>query len=208
MTDISTDHGTFVVERMLDVPVLRVYSALADAKARAIWGAPSDTAVFIYDEANFAVGGRDLARCGAKEDPRYRVETRYVDIVPERRVVSTETIHELDKLLATNITTLELFSDGQRTQVKVTVQVTSFVGPSMINNTRAGHEGSLANMARHLDWRTNRYIEVYAYCIVNGASASQAPGGGPSGSRWNGVGRRTDARRLRQRWRPADAQWP
>ncbi len=151
MTDISTDHGTFVVERMLDVPVLRVYSALADAKARAIWGAPSDTAVFIYDEANFAVGGRDLARCGAKEDPRYRVETRYVDIVPERRVVSTETIHELDKLLATNITTLELFSDGQRTQVKVTVQVTSFVGPSMINNTRAGHEGSLANMARHLD---------------------------------------------------------
>jgi hypothetical protein len=114
-------------------------------------GAPSDTAVFIYDEANFAVGGRDLARCGAKEDPRYRVETRYVDIVPERRVVWIETIHELDKLLATNITTLELFSDGQRTRLKVTVQVTSFVGPSMINNTRAGHEGSLANMARHFD---------------------------------------------------------
>jgi uncharacterized protein YndB with AHSA1/START domain len=151
MTDISTDHGTVVVERTLDVPVLRVYSALADAEERAIWGAPSDSAVFIYDEANFAVGGRDLARCGAKEDPRYRVETRYVDIVPERRVVSTETIHELDKLLATNITTLELFSDGQRTQLKVTVQVTSFVGPSMINNIRAGHEGSLANMARHLD---------------------------------------------------------
>jgi uncharacterized protein YndB with AHSA1/START domain len=151
MTDISTDHATVVVERTLAVPVSRVYSAFADAKARASWGAPSDTAVFIYDEANFSVGGRDLARCGAKEDPRYRVETRYVDIVAERRVVWTETIHEVDKLLATNITTLEFLPDGQRTRVKVTVQVASFVGPGMIKNTKDGHEGSLANMARHLE---------------------------------------------------------
>lgn len=150
MTDISTDHGTVIVERTLHVPVSGVYSALADANMRAIWGAPSDTAVLIYDEANFAVGGRDLARCGAKEDPRYRVEARYIDIVAERRVVWTETIHEADKLLATNITTLELFPDGQRTRLKVTVQVTSFVGLGMINNTKAGHEGSLANLARHL----------------------------------------------------------
>jgi uncharacterized protein YndB with AHSA1/START domain len=151
MTDILTDHGTVVVERTLDVPVSRVYSAFADAGERASWGAPSDTAVFIYDEANFAVGGRDLARCGAKEDPRFRVEARYVDIVVERRVVWTETIHEIDKLLATNITTLELVPDGRRTRLKVTVQVTSFVGPGMIKNTKTGHEGSLANMARHLD---------------------------------------------------------
>jgi uncharacterized protein YndB with AHSA1/START domain len=151
MIDISTDHGTVVVERTLDVPVSRVYCALADARERASWGAPSDAAVFIYDEANFAVGGRDLARCGAKEDPRYRVEARYIDIVAERRVVWTETNHEVDKLLATNITTLELLPDGQRTRLKVTVQVTSFVGLGMIKNTKAGHEGSLANMARHLD---------------------------------------------------------
>ena len=151
MTDVSTDHGTVVVERTLDVPVSRVFSAFADAKERASWGAPSDTAVFIYDEANFSVGGRDLARCGAKEDPRYRVEARYLDIVGERRVVWTETIHEVDRLLATNITTLELLPDGPGTRLKVTVQVTSFVGVGMIESTKAGHEGSLANMARHLE---------------------------------------------------------
>jgi uncharacterized protein YndB with AHSA1/START domain len=151
VTEIATDHGTVVVERTLDVPVARVYSALADAKQRAAWGAPSDTSAFIYDEADFRVGGRDVARCGAKEDPRYRVETRYVDIVPERRVVSTETIHEIDKLLAANITTLELVPDGRRTRLKVTVQVVSFVGPGMIRNTKDGHEGSLANMARYLE---------------------------------------------------------
>ncbi len=151
MTGVSTDHGTVVVERTLDVPVSRVYRAFADAKERASWGAPSDTAVFIYEETNFCVGGRDVARCGAKEDPRYRVEARYVDIVDERRVVWTETVHEADKLLATNITTLELTPDGERTRLKVTVQVTSLAGAGMIENTEAGHKGSLENMARHLE---------------------------------------------------------
>jgi uncharacterized protein YndB with AHSA1/START domain len=150
MPAIATDHGTITVERTIDAPVSRVYGAFADVKERATWGAPSEGAVFIYDEADFRVGGRDLARCGAKDDPRYRVEARYVDIVDERRVVWTETIRELEKLLATNITTFELRPDGERTQVKVTVQVTSFVGPGMIKNTKDGHEGSLAGMARYL----------------------------------------------------------
>ena len=151
MSDISTDHGTVTVGRTLNAPISRVYGAFADVKERANWSAPSETAVFIYDEADFAVGGRDLARCGAKDDPRYRVEARYVDIVDERRVVWTETIRELEKLLATNITTFELRPEGERTQVKVTVQVTSFVGPGMITNTKDGHEGSLAGMARYLE---------------------------------------------------------
>jgi uncharacterized protein YndB with AHSA1/START domain len=151
MIDISTDHGTVVVEQMLNVPVARVYGAFADPKERVRWGAPSDSAAFIYDAADFRVGGIDLIRCGAKDDPRYRVEVRYIDIVDERRVVWTETIREPDTMLATNITTLEFMPQGQRTRLKVTVQVTSFVGVSMIQNTQAGHEGSLASMARYLE---------------------------------------------------------
>jgi uncharacterized protein YndB with AHSA1/START domain len=55
MSDVSTDHGTVVVERTLNVPVSRAYGAFADAKQRASWGAPSDSAVFIYDETDFAL---------------------------------------------------------------------------------------------------------------------------------------------------------
>ena len=156
MTDISTDHGTITVERTLDAPVSRVYAAFADPKERETWGAPSDTAVFVYDEADFRVGGRDLARCGPKDDPRFRVEARYVDIVRERRVVSTETVRDLDKLLAANITTFEMRPEGERTYVKITVQVTSFVGPDMIKHTKSGHEGSLASMARYVEQGKHR----------------------------------------------------
>ena len=151
MVAISTDHETVVVEQIVNVPVSRAYGAFADPRERMRWGAPSDNAVFIYDSTNFSVGGVDLARCGAKEDPRYRVEARYVDIVDRQRVVWTEMIRELDRLLAANITTLEFIPDGRRTRLKVTVQVTSFVGIGMIKNTKAGHEGSLANMARYLE---------------------------------------------------------
>jgi uncharacterized protein YndB with AHSA1/START domain len=150
MSDLSTDHGTITVERILDAPVARVYAAFADAKERQSWGAPSDSAVYVYEEADFRIGGRDLARCGPKDDPRFRVEARYIDIVPQRRVVWTETVREVERLLATNITTFELRPDSERTRVRITVQVTSFVGPDMIKHTKGGHEGSIAGMARHL----------------------------------------------------------
>jgi uncharacterized protein YndB with AHSA1/START domain len=151
MTDTPTDHGTIVVEHTVNVPVARAYGAFANVTERQAWAAPSETATFIYDETDFRVGGRDVARCGAKDDPRFRVETRYVDIVPMQRIVSTETIHEIDKLLAVNITTIEFGPDEQRTRIKVTVQVASFVGKAMIDNTKAGHEGSLRNMAQYLE---------------------------------------------------------
>jgi uncharacterized protein YndB with AHSA1/START domain len=153
MPDSATDHGTVVVEQAIDVPPARAFAAFADASERTSWSAPSDTATFIYDETDFRIGGRDVARCGAKNDPRFRVETRYIDIAPPRRVVSTETIHEIDKPLAVNITTIEFLADGAGTRVKVTAQVTSFVGQAMIENTKAGHTGALANMARYLEQR-------------------------------------------------------
>jgi hypothetical protein len=114
MIDIPTDHGTVVVEQILNVPLSRAYGAFTDPKERARWGAPSDTAAFIYDAAR-------------------------------------RTIRDPDKLLAANITTLEFMPHGQGTRLKVTVQVTSFAGVSMIQNTKAGHEGSLAGMARYLE---------------------------------------------------------
>jgi uncharacterized protein YndB with AHSA1/START domain len=152
MSDTTTHHGTIVVEQTIVAPVARVYAAFADAKERERWGAPSDTAVFRYEEADFRIGVRDVAICGAKADPRFRVDARYVDISPERRVVWAETISEAGKqTLAANITTFELAPDGERTRLRVTVQVTSFVGPGMIDNTKAGHMGSLASMARHFE---------------------------------------------------------
>lgn len=156
MTEAATHHGTVVVERTIGATVARVFAGFSDARERESWGAPSDTAAFFYEKHDFRIGGRDVARCGAKADPRFRVEARYVDIVPERRVVWTETISEIGgATLAANLTTLEFLANGEQTRLRVTVQITSFVGPGMIENTKAGHTGSMASMARHFGARTS-----------------------------------------------------
>ncbi|MEQ1518635.1 MAG: SRPBCC domain-containing protein [Usitatibacteraceae bacterium] len=151
LPESPVDHGTVVVEHAINVPVGRAYAAFADTKERTSWAAPTESAVFTYEEADFRIGGRDVARCGPKDDPRFRVETRYVNIVPERCVVAIESITEHATPLSVNITTTEFVPDNQSTKVKVTVQVSSFVGDDMIRNTEAGHAGSLANMARYLE---------------------------------------------------------
>jgi uncharacterized protein YndB with AHSA1/START domain len=153
MTDNRICHGTVCAERTINVPVAQAYQAFADANEREAWAAPSQTASFRYEQTDFRVGGLEVARCGAKSDPRFRVETRYLDIVPTRRIVSIETIQEVDRLLAANITTIEFVPNGPGTRTKVIAQVTSLVGQAMVDNTEAGHAGSLANMARYLEGR-------------------------------------------------------
>ena len=151
MAEPITHHVTIVIERTYDAPAQRVFAALSDPVARARWSAPSDTAVLIYDEADFRAGGRDIFRCGAKNDPRYRGETHYCDIVPNRRIVSTETVDELDTRLSVALTTIELEPDGERTKLKLTVQLAALGDPRMIDGTKAGYTGALDNLARFLE---------------------------------------------------------
>jgi uncharacterized protein YndB with AHSA1/START domain len=153
MADNSTHHGTVVFERTYDAPISCVYAALADPVARANWSAPSDTSIFVYDETDFRVGGRDIFRCGSSSDPRYRGETHYHDIVPERRIVSTEVVDELDKRLSADVITVELERAGERTKLKLTVQIVSLDGPEMIEGTKSGYTDALDNLGRYLPQR-------------------------------------------------------
>ena len=45
MTEISTDHGSIAVSRVLKVEVSRAYAAFADPRERVQWGAPSEGVV-------------------------------------------------------------------------------------------------------------------------------------------------------------------
>lgn len=150
MTANQVLHETIVIERTYDAAVARVFAAFADPVMRAKWGVPSDTAVIIYDEANFAIGGRDVFRCGAKGDPKYHGETRYLHIVPENHIVSSETIDADGKRLSASLTTVQLMPKGTQTKLTLTVQVAAFEGRDMIEGTKFGHNAALANLAKAL----------------------------------------------------------
>jgi uncharacterized protein YndB with AHSA1/START domain len=142
-------HATITLERSYPVPLERVFSEFADPLARARWSAPSED-VLIYDEADFRVGGKDVFRCGPKGDPKFRGETRYLFIVPNALVVSSETVDMGGQCLAISLTTLDFDRTEDATTLKVTVQIVSFVGPGMIHGSESGYKSALENLSQHL----------------------------------------------------------
>jgi uncharacterized protein YndB with AHSA1/START domain len=149
MTMTATFHATLVFEREIPAPIEEVFAAFADPVARTAWGAPSDTAVVIYDEADFREGGQDRFRCGAKPNPNIYGTTRYLEITANRRVVSSETIVVDGKRLCASLATLELTPDGEKTKLKSTTQLASFIGEDMVKGHEMGTNASLDNLVQY-----------------------------------------------------------
>lgn len=150
MSSQCLQHATLTFERTFAAPIDRVFAAYADPVERARWSVPSDTAAFVYDEADFRVGGRDLFRCGAKDDPQYHGETVYHEIVPGERIVWSETVDTADKRLSVGLTTTVFEREGAHTKLKVTVQLVSLDGDGMIEGTKIGTNAALNNLVKAL----------------------------------------------------------
>lgn len=142
-------HATIKLEHSYSAPLERVFSEFADPAARARWSAPSND-VLIYDESDFRVGGKDVFRCGPNGDPKFRGETRYLYIVPNARVVSSETVDMDGQRLAVALTTLDFEPTEDGTNLTVTVQIVSFAGPEMIHGYESGNQSALKNLSQYL----------------------------------------------------------
>jgi uncharacterized protein YndB with AHSA1/START domain len=143
------EHATITLERTYCAPLERAFSEFADPVARARWSPPSNN-VLIYDQTEFRAGGRDLFRCGPKNDPKFRGETLYHLIVPNKRVVSSETLDADGQRLAVSLNTLDFEAIGESTNFKLTVQMVSLLGAGMIEGYESGNNSALENLARHL----------------------------------------------------------
>jgi uncharacterized protein YndB with AHSA1/START domain len=138
MTEPSVTHATIVLERTYDASPARVFKAFADPEARARWGTPSRNVELVYDKADFRVGGQDVSRCGPRGRLIYRVETRYVDIEPEHRIVSTEVVCEGWNRLSASLITVEFEVVGTSTRLVLTDQIAAFGDKDMISGNEAG----------------------------------------------------------------------
>ena len=145
----TTLHATLIFERDIPAAIEQVFAAFADPVARSEWGAPSDTAVVIYDEVDFREGGQDRFRCGSKANPNIHGVTRYLDIVTNHRVVSSETIEVEGRRLCASLTTLEFVADGETTKLTKTTQLASFIGDDMVKGHETGNNASLDNLVQH-----------------------------------------------------------
>jgi uncharacterized protein YndB with AHSA1/START domain len=146
MGESTTVHATLIFERIIPATADQVFAAYADVDKRKKWGAPSDKTALIYDQADFREGGEDAFRCGSKSNPNIHGATRYLDVVANRRIVSTETVSVDGRRLCVSLSTLELNPDGDHTKLKSTIQLISFVGQDMVRGHENGTNASLDNL--------------------------------------------------------------
>jgi len=142
-------HATIILEHSYPVPLERVFSEFANPVARSRWSRPSNDDL-IYDVADFRTGGREVFRCGPQNDPKFRGETLYHLIVPNKHVVSSETLEADGQRLAVSLNTLDFEATSDGTNLKVTVQIVSLVGARMIEGYESGNKSALENLLHHL----------------------------------------------------------
>jgi uncharacterized protein YndB with AHSA1/START domain len=103
MSERSTEHATFVVERRYEASPERAFAAWADQDAKAHWFIDSDA----YLELDFRVGGRESSQGAAPDGNAYTYEAIYQDIVPARRIVYTYEMLLDEKRISVSLATVE-----------------------------------------------------------------------------------------------------
>lgn len=120
MTQRSAIHATFVVERVYAAPPARVFSAFADPEKKAKWfkgpdeWGPGDIGF------DFRVGHGDHSIGGPPGDPPHRFHNRYLEIIPNTRIVYAYWMHHGDPLASASIATLEFKPEGDKTRLVMT----------------------------------------------------------------------------------------
>jgi|SRR5579862_4511690 len=117
MTERSTVHASFIIDRTFDAAPARVFKAFADPAAKAKWfGAPPDKYTELTREFDFRVGGHERSSGAWVGGPTSHFDCRYYDIVPNERIVYAYEMHLDDRKISVSLTTIELKAAGKGTR--------------------------------------------------------------------------------------------
>ncbi len=123
MTERSTTHATFVIERTYDASPARVFEAWSDAAAKARWfGGPADKWRQIEREFDFRVGGRERLSGRWPSGTVSAFDGRYHDIVPGQRIIYAYDMHLDEKHISVSLATVEFKPAGGGTRLTFTEQ--------------------------------------------------------------------------------------
>ncbi|WP_171006978.1 SRPBCC domain-containing protein [Brevibacterium sp. 2SA] len=154
MSEFADDQGapvTATISLGADIahPVSAVWTAFADTDQRVQWGVPEGEEM-VCDIDEFRPGGSIRARCGAPGALEFASTGQYCAVMPERHIVTTETLTKDDEILSTAIITWTLTATSTGTRVELVDQVVSFVGQGMIDGHRNGHDICLRQLGAFL----------------------------------------------------------
>jgi uncharacterized protein YndB with AHSA1/START domain len=122
VTERSTTHGTFVIERVYDAAPARVFKAWADPAAKARWFVGPATWQFIERSIDFKVGGKERLSGRHGTGTVSTFDAYYHDIVPDQRIAYSYDMHLDERHISVSLATVELKAAGAGTRLVFTEQ--------------------------------------------------------------------------------------
>jgi len=132
-TEQNVIHSTFVIERSFPKPPARVFSAFANAPQKRRWFLEGDKQEVEQHELDFRVGGSEQSRVRLKEGtpfPGVAIVNQgsYLDIAPERRIVTASSMTLGEKRISCALVTFEFLATNTGTDMLCTHQGAFFEG--------------------------------------------------------------------------------
>jgi len=123
MASRSVQHGTFTLEREFAFPPARVFAAWAEREAKDRWfGGPSGQWRPLERHMEFRVGGSERARGQWTGGRVSDFQAQYHDIVQDRRIVYSYSMHIDDMKISVSLATIEFEPAGRGTKLILTEQ--------------------------------------------------------------------------------------
>ena len=122
MSEPSVTHATFVIERSYATPPGAVFAAWAQREAKARWFVGPEGWQQLEREFDFRVGGRERLRGTHKGGVVSAFDARYLDIVPDQRIIYSYDMHLNDKHISVSLATVEFKRAGAGTRLMFTEQ--------------------------------------------------------------------------------------
>ena len=152
ISERSTVHSTFIIERTYRASPERVFAAWSEQAAKAQWFGPSEKHAESYS-LDFREGGREHLSAPAPDGAIYSYDAVIADIVPAQRIVHTYDMHRDDARISVSVATIEFEAVGDATRLTLTEQGVFLDGLDAPAEREHGTNAMLDALGSHLDRR-------------------------------------------------------
>ena len=115
MSQRSSRHSSFVIERKYPASPARVFSAWSDIEVKARWFAGSDEWTLVERKMDFRIGGREKLKGRWKSGMVSDYDSLYYDIIENERIIYTYDMRLNDKKISVSLSTVEFRPAGSGT---------------------------------------------------------------------------------------------